>query len=94
MEKLLNYSQGWAQVLMSIVLIVVGVLLVLWPTTDAGTKSVGIGLVVSVSGAWVALIGAHATVQKVKDEIPQVIKDAVPPAISTQPLGVGESESK
>lgn len=49
---MIRYSNGFGHLIMSIIIALCGLTLILWPTTDAATKAIGISLLLTVSGAW------------------------------------------
>ena len=51
MSPLLQYSNGWGHLIMSVVLLAVGLVLVLAPT-DGQTKAIGTGIITTVSATW------------------------------------------
>lgn len=50
--NILNYSNGWGHLIMSIAFLIAAMLLILFPSTPPDVKGIGIGLVFTVSGAW------------------------------------------
>lgn len=52
MNKILQYSNGWGHLIMSIVFLIVAMLLILFPGTAPDIKGIGVGIIFTVSGAW------------------------------------------
>lgn len=56
--NLLQYSNGWGHLLMSIALLATGIILILM--RDSSTTAVGIGLITTVAGYWFISSSANA----------------------------------
>ncbi len=50
--SILQYSNGWGHLIVSVILITIGALFVLMPGTSSDVHAIGISLILTVSGAW------------------------------------------
>lgn len=51
-NNILQYSNGWGHLIMSVFFTLVGLFLIVFPGLDVGTRGIGIGLIATVSAAW------------------------------------------
>lgn len=50
--NVLNYSNGWGHLVMSIVFTLAALFLIVFPGLDATTRGVGVSILLTVVGAW------------------------------------------
>jgi hypothetical protein len=91
MNNILKYTNGNGHLVMSIVFGLIGLALILAPTTDAGTKGVGTGLLLTVSGAWFVPGAAKQIAYQVEQQVTNALPDVAPTSLpatanSTAPL--------
>lgn len=67
--NLLKYTNGMGHLLMSIVCMIAGIVLILYPNTDATTKGVGIGMLITVQSAWFVSGSAKQIASEVTSQI-------------------------
>jgi len=80
MPSLLQYSNGWGHLIMSIVLLTVGLILILAPT-DAATKAIGTGIITGVSSTWLITSTGNIIARQVQqNQQPQQPTQATPHA--------------
>lgn len=81
MPSLLQYSNGWGHLIMSIILLVVGLVLILVPT-DTQTKALGVGIITTVAGTWLVTSTGNLVLRQALQN--QQTPPAAPPAQPTQ----------
>lgn len=68
-SNLLQYSNGWGHLIMSIFFTLVGLFLIVFPGLDAGIKAIGVSLIATVSAAWFVPNAAKQVATEVKNEV-------------------------
>ena len=66
--NLLKYSNGYGHLVMSITTLFIALIIVIAPSTDASTKAVGVGMMLTVSGAWFVPGAARQMAQASSDQ--------------------------
>ena len=82
MPSLLQYSNGWGHLIMSIVLLAVGLVLILVPT-DTQTKALGVGIITTVAGTWLVTSTGNLVLRQALNQNQQ--NQAQPPVTQDTP---------
>lgn len=80
---LLQYSNGWGHLIMSVVLCAAGLAMILVPYTDPSIKAAGCGILTSVGGYWMVTSSANAIIRAMPGApgVPTASAPPVPPEV-------------
>jgi len=88
MSTIMQYSNGWGHLIMSVFFGLAGLALILDPATDSTMKGVGVSLILTVAGAWfVPGAAKQMAYQVVQDKSIPTDPPAPAPAQAPAPAG-------
>lgn len=76
--NILTYTNGVGHLIMSILLILVGVLLIIYPGLSSDAHGIGIGLIMTVTSAWFIPGAAKQVIYQAQKSIPQGTPQVTP----------------